>query len=359
MSGRYLTLKDYVERRFSEFTPELSCASRTREEFEEWKPRFLKRLREAIGVPPESVPLNPETTLVVSLPDGRAEKIVFDSSRWMSVTAWMLVPDGLEEGERRPAVVLIPGHTGDNLPGGGRIVDGTSGKAWAVGLNPDGSPCSTRYHNNVGQELLRAGFIVYCPDMLGFGERASHSGWARNRWNHICNLHALAFQYFGDTSLPAVHLHDLQRGLDYVSGRPEVDPVRIGVTGCSLGGMWSMFLAALDERVEAAAVSNSYPNYRARMVEKKLGICGSFVLKGEARLGGGADLLSAIAPKPLFIQLASRDPGMALEDARKPVDQACSVYDMLGYADRFRVHVFDGEHEIAPGPVVGWLRDWL
>ena len=49
------------------------------------------------------------------------------------------------------------------------------------------------------------------------------------------------------------NVYDLQRLLDYLEARPDVDPRRMGVTGVSLGGMHAWLLAALDERLAAAA----------------------------------------------------------------------------------------------------------
>jgi dienelactone hydrolase len=46
---------------------------------------------------------------------------------------------------------------------------------------------------------------------------------------------------------------DLQRVLDYLQQRPDVDAARIAVTGISLGGMHSWLLAAADDRIAAAA----------------------------------------------------------------------------------------------------------
>ena len=55
-----------------------------------------------------------------------------------------------------------------------------------------------------------------------------------------------------------MHSHHLlclarQRLLDYLETRADVDAARIGVTGVSLGGMHAWLLAAVDERVAAAA----------------------------------------------------------------------------------------------------------
>ena len=45
------------------------------------------------------------------------------------------------------------------------------------------------------------------------------------------------------------------RGIDYLMTRPEVDPERIGCCGQSGGGTLTQFLAALDNRIRAAVVS--------------------------------------------------------------------------------------------------------
>ncbi len=359
MIQRSLNLRDYLERRLAEHQPALSCTARTRDEFQHWQAEFVRRLTACFGELPEPVPLNAETVRRVSLPGIRAEKVLFDSARYLSVAAWILVPDGLRAGERRPALCLIPGHSGEiHADAPGKIVDETSGKAWAVGLNPDGKPCSTRYHNDLAQQLARAGFVVYCADMLGFGERASDPHWARNQWTHVCDLHATALRHFG-VELVAIHLHDLCRGLDYLQTRPDVDAGRIATAGCSIGGTWATYLAALDPRIRAAAVINSYPNTIAKFLAKKCGPCGAQVVPGEGLLGDASDVLCALAPRPLMIQIGDRDPGMTLVDSQTPAEKAQRLYAMLGHGDRCTVHVFPGGHEIDTPATVAWMRTAL
>src|SRR5438309_2232249 len=48
---------------------------------------------------------------------------------------------------------------------------------------------------------------------------------------------------------------DLMRLLDYAQTRPEVEGSRLGCAGLSGGGLQTLFLAALDQRVRAAVVS--------------------------------------------------------------------------------------------------------
>lgn len=47
---------------------------------------------------------------------------------------------------------------------------------------------------------------------------------------------------------------DARRALDYPSSRPEIDPVRIGVVGYSMGGMIGLYLSALDGELAAVVV---------------------------------------------------------------------------------------------------------
>ena len=46
---------------------------------------------------------------------------------------------------------------------------------------------------------------------------------------------------------------DAMRSIDYLVSRPEIDPQRIGMTGCSGGGTLTSYTMALDDRVSCAA----------------------------------------------------------------------------------------------------------
>src|SRR5262249_56235117 len=54
-------------------------------------------------------------------------------------------------------------------------------------------------------------------------------------------------------SVARYFIFDAKRAVDYLVGRPDVDGNRIGVTGCSGGGVITTYVGVFDPRVKAAA----------------------------------------------------------------------------------------------------------
>jgi len=134
--------------------------------------------------------------------------------------------------------------------------------------------------------------------------------------------------------------------------RPEVDPQRIGITGHSFGGKWSMFASCLDDQFAAAAWSDPgivfqpdrpsinywepwYLGYHKQPWRKRglvtdenpaQGIYPELIRQGRDL----HELHALMAPRPMLVSGGSEDP----ESRWQPLGHTVEVNRMLGYENR-------------------------
>ena len=189
-----------------------------------------KILRLLGGLPDTRGPLNVKAAGTLKHPDYRIEKIIYESLPGFYVPANVYVP--AQGAGPFPAILNPVGH-------------GAGGKAG---------------EREIAVGLVKKGFIVLKYDPIGQGEtpsalddpdlRASKVGGPTEEHSHA-NGHTMLS---GD-NVAKYRIWDGMRGIDYLVSRKDVDPNRIGCTGCSGGGTITTYISALDDRVKVAAPS--------------------------------------------------------------------------------------------------------
>ncbi|MCW8133816.1 MAG: prolyl oligopeptidase family serine peptidase, partial [Planctomycetota bacterium] len=153
-------------------------------------------------------------------------------------------------------------------------------------------------------------------------------------------------------------LHDLCCCLDYVAGREDVDAARIGTMGVSQGGTHSWMLAAMDERIAAAAPVCGTCTYRSVIEEWRtpwydesmLSFLDShsiyYFTPGVLRLADQQDLCGLIAPRPFMLLGGNHDNCFPLGGMRECNRDLRRLYKLFGQEDRFVYYEFEGPHSM-------------
>ena len=140
----------------------------------------------------------------------------------------------------------------------------------------------------------------------------------------------------------AMELWNLMRAVEVLLTRPEVDPARIGVAGLSMGGEWTLWLAACDERVKAAVVSGWMCTTEGIF---SVNNCPCWELPGTVELLDVADMALLIAPRPVLFESAERDIYLPIRFSRLGFTRIQAGYKIFGADEAARQDVFPGPHE--------------
>ncbi len=183
---------------------------------------------QSLGDLPVRTPLNTHVVGTLRRDGYHVEKVIFESRPGHHVTANFYVPHGKPP---YPGVLLPCGHS-DN------------GKAY-------------EQYQRVAILLAKSGMAVLCYDPIGQGERYQRlddQGKPVVRGTTEHTMAGIGALLVGRQEA-SYRIWDGLRALDYLAGRPEVDPRRLGCTGNSGGGTLTAYLMALDDRIAVAAPS--------------------------------------------------------------------------------------------------------
>jgi cephalosporin-C deacetylase-like acetyl esterase len=117
-------------------------------------------------------------------------------------------------------------------------------------------------------ERERPGLAVLTVDLRGWGDSApAMYPYEMASWGGLDRYVAYATAALGD-SVMGMRMRDALAALAYLRSRPEVDRERIAVSGCGLGGVVALFVAAIDGEVAGVVTWDSLVSFRALLEEE-------------------------------------------------------------------------------------------
>lgn len=291
----------------------------------EWQQRqkFIKEtLLDIVGPFPEKTPLNAKIIRTVKRDGYKIEHIVFESQPGFYVTSSMFIPEGIKEGGRLPAIIYCSGHSAEGY--------------------------RSKVYLHVIANLVKKGFVVFAFDPIGQGERLEYLNPETNEssipgTNKGEHSYAGSQAFITGSSQARYMIWDGIRAVDYLISRNDIDPTRIGITGRSGGGTQSAYIAAMDDRIYAAAPENYLTNFTRLLQTRGPQDAEQNMYNCIQRGIDQPDYLLVRAPKPALMITTTRDM-FNIQGSMEAEKEVSRIYKAYGKENNFSRVEDDAPH---------------
>lgn len=330
----------YADSLLKDLTYPLAWGNSSIRNFKKWKKAARQKVFDCmLAPPPAPLASSPLTTLYEEHRDGyTAQKIVMRLSRYYSVPAYVLIPDG--EGPF-PAINVLHDHGAHLYIGKEKVVRPLSCEDSTVIRDADEwvAGYGGQY---LGDYLAQHGYVVFAADAPMWGERGQKEGPKREKYDIIAGN----MMMYG-VDLSAYMIYDDISGTEILAQMPEVDATRIGCTGWSMGAYRAWMLAALSDRIKAAAsvcwltTTDEQLSFKYSRTEN-----GGFAncLPGLRRWLDYPHIASIACPKPMLFINGSQDKLFPVAGVEKAFRIMHDVWKSQGADDKLETELWDMPH---------------
>jgi len=346
--NRFLT-QPALQRRFDRVARQCGFRASSEAEWRAWRTTTRRKLRKLLALNTYvKVPLQPVITEEVEYLGLTRQRVEICTDDGIVMPMFVLIPHNSQE----PWTPVIATHGHSAGAKWGTVGDRT---------RPEVAADIDRAHSNYGQVLAEAGFIVFCPDARGFGERQEVSvrGCGQPGQESCRELNNMAIPL--GQCVTGMWTWDIMRLIDYIGTRKDCRRGGVGCAGLSGGGHQVLWAAALDERITCALVSGYFYGYKDALLDLHTNCSCNYVPHAWEHVDMG-DLGALIAPRALLIESGDRDDLNGARGIANVVEQVAitrRAYDLLGAPDRVTHDIFAGPHRWNGAQAVPWLRRWL
>ncbi|SHM98112.1 dienelactone hydrolase family protein [Gracilibacillus kekensis] len=224
----------------------------------------------------------------------------------------------------------------------------------AVGLTEDGEQeAVSGIHNQFAVHLVKKGFKVFAPEVIGFGDRRLTRDMQQGNINS-CEAMATNLLMEGKT-LAGLRIWEARRILDFIEKASDVDKEKIAIMGFSGGALIAAYTAALDLRVAATVLTGFTNTFKGSIMA--MHHCIDNYIPGILNYAELPEWISLISPRSLFIESGEKDPifpNRFVLDAIKQIEE-----NYQNRPEKFRYDIFPGTHEISGRIAYDWLKGVL
>lgn len=261
-----------------------------------------------------------------------------------------------------PAILGLHDHGGNKFLGWRKIVR-TDDAPWAVqARHQERNYAGTAWAN----EIAKRGYAVLVHDTFPFASRRVRVADVAPRVkgtgvdpepadaDGIAKYNAFAGQHehimeksliSAGTTWPGVYVVEDQKALDVLCSRPEVNPARVGCAGLSGGGMRTVFLAGLDDRIKCAVAVGFMTTWRDFLLDKCFTHTWMTYVPLLPRDLDFPEILALRAPKATMVLNCNEDPLYTLSEMKRADAMMADVFRRAQASDRYRCNFYPGGHK--------------
>ncbi|MEJ0033279.1 MAG: alpha/beta hydrolase family protein [Bacteroidota bacterium] len=340
--------------------PSMSFRRREATNINDWKVSARQQLRSRLAIP--DIGGTPKVTVQKQYNyDGlHIEELTWQLPYGRPTEAVLLKPADAKG--PLPAVLAFHDHGGNKFYGSRKIVR-TSDKL-PTGIEEH----QETYYSGRGwaNELAKRGFVVLVPDAFPFASRrvmladvpeerrndvkdpdpnsleqiSKYNDWAGDHESIMARS-----LFSAGTSWPGVWIAEDMKALDILSARPDVDKNKIGCCGLSGGGMRSVYMAGLDDRIKCTVpvgfmtTWNDFALYKSYTHTWMIYVP---LLPNELDF---PEILSLRAPLPSLVLNNNEDQLFTLSEMKRADDILKEIYAKAGSPDKYRASFYPGLHK--------------
>ncbi len=277
-----------------------------------------------------------------------------------------------------PGIVALHDHGGNKYFGTRKIMQASDdlhplmkehrsyygGRSWANALAKSGYAVLVHDAFLFGSRRIRLGDL---PQVLTKGKRevnpeADEEIKAYNTFagEHECIVAKSLFS--AGTSWPGVFSAEDRRALDYLASRSDVDADRLGCAGLSGGGLRTVFLAGLDDRIKCACCVGMMTTWKDYAIHKSHTHTWMVYVPGLPAILDYPEILGLRAPLPTMVLNDNEDQLFTREGMHRADTILAEVFAKAGAPEHYKCSYYPGEHKFdleMQSEAFSWFDMWL
>ena len=346
-------------------------------ELDAWRKRARERMRDCLLQPPTGQTPKAQVQHQFDYDGLHVEHLIWQLPYGPPTEAVVFKPKGARG--RLPAVLGLHDHGGNKYFGWRKIAQ------LSTDLHPMMKTHRNDYYGGVSwaNELAKRGFVVLVHDTFAFASRRvraadlapvirkdlkeenPESPEEINAYNHFADGHEslMAKSLFcAGTTWPGIFTAEDQRALDYLCSRDDVDPARVGCGGLSGGGLRTVYLGGLDERIRCACCVGMMTTWRDYLLNKCHTHTWMIYIPGLPNDLDYPEILGLRVPLPTLVLNDTEDQLFTIGEMRRADGMLAEVYAKAGAGERYKASYYPGPHKFdlaMQTEAFGWFERWL